>query len=33
MGGATIIPRNPRTTGMNKNFKIAQKNFFVLNHI
>jgi hypothetical protein len=28
MGGATIIPRSPRTTGNEKIFKIGQKIFF-----
>ena len=28
MGGATIIPRNPRTTRNEKNFQDRQKNFF-----
>jgi hypothetical protein len=28
MGGATIIPRSPRTTGNEKNFQERPKNFF-----
>jgi hypothetical protein len=27
MGGATIIPRSPRTTQNEKNFELGQKNF------
>jgi hypothetical protein len=28
MGGATIIPRSPRTTQNEKNFELGKKNFF-----
>ena len=30
MGGATIIPRSPRTTRIEKNFQDRPKNFFFL---
>ena len=30
MGGATIIPRSPRTTGNEKNFQDRPKKIFVL---
>jgi hypothetical protein len=33
MGGATIIPRNPRTTRNEKKFQDRPKIFFFLNHI
>jgi hypothetical protein len=33
MGGATIIPRSPRTTGNEKKFQDRPKIFFFLNHI
>ncbi len=33
MGGATIIPRSPRTTRNEKNYKVGQKIFFLKSHM
>ncbi len=33
MGGATIIPRSPRTTRNEKKFKIGKKNIFVKSYM